>query len=113
MLWINRLIRIFLAWTKRHSLPGFQKISIYDSMKFVYNQMWQDDITTRSNSAAFSFFLSLFPSMLFILALIPFLPLGVDLIEMLQDFLKGVLPGQTEEFLFGFLDDLFANCNRL
>ena len=38
--------------------------------------MGKDDITTRANSAAYSFFLSLFPSLLFILTLLPLLPIG-------------------------------------
>ena len=55
---------------------GFHGVPIYDVMVFVIYEVQRDDPFTRANSVAFSFFLSLFPSMLTVFTLAPF-PLDI------------------------------------
>ncbi len=62
-----------LSWTKKNSLPGFFNVSIYDVLTFIYREIREDSIATRAKSIAFSFFLSLFPTMLAFFTLIPML----------------------------------------
>ena len=59
----------------RQSLPGFSAIPIAIILKFVWKEIWTDDIITRSNSMAFSFFLSIFPGLLVMLTLLPYFPI--------------------------------------
>jgi membrane protein len=66
------VVRGFIAWTKEHSLPGFFKIPIYDVAVFVFNEIRRFDLFTRANSIAYSFFISLFPSLLTLFTLLPF-----------------------------------------
>lgn len=44
-------------------------------MKYLWKEIWRDDIVTRANSMAFSFFISIFPALLVLLALLPYLRL--------------------------------------
>ncbi len=61
-----------LDWSKTHSLPGFFKVPIYDVVIFILNEIKRDALTSRANSVAFSFFLSIFPGIIFIFTLIPY-----------------------------------------
>ncbi len=66
---LGRLIN----WAKSRSLPGFQKQSIYVVLNFVWQELKRDRLITRANSISFSFFLSLFPTVIAFFTLIPLL----------------------------------------
>ena len=53
-----------LHWAKTHSLPGFFKVPVYDVVVFIYHESRRSDLITRANSMAYSFFLSLFPTLI-------------------------------------------------
>ena len=52
-------------------MVGFFDIPIYDVISFVIREIRKEKLITRANSIAFSFFLSIFPSLLAIFTLIP------------------------------------------
>lgn len=62
-----------LDWSKKHSFPGFFKVPIYDVIVFLLNEIKRDALISRANSIAFSFFLSIFPGIIFIFTLIPYI----------------------------------------
>ena len=59
-------------WSKVHSFPGFFNVPIYDVVIFLLNEIKRDALISRANSIAFSFFLSIFPGIIFIFTLIPY-----------------------------------------
>lgn len=67
-----QLGRLF-QWARSRSLPGFEQESIYDVLYFIYQELQKDRLITRANSISFSFFLSLFPTILAFFTLIPLL----------------------------------------
>jgi len=81
--------RLF-TWAKARSLPGFQQQSIYDVLNFVYEELKKDRLITRANSISFSFFLSLFPTIIAFFTLIPLL-----LPIIFNKYLIKVLPMET------------------
>ena len=114
----RKLVQKLIAWAKETSLPGFFKVPIYDVIVFVRNEIKRFDIVTRANSMTFSFFLSLFPSLILILSLLPFfseyflsfLPnAGQDFFPTLENQLLSILPGNAGEMVFDTLDDLANN----
>ena len=60
-------------WSKNNSLPGFFKVPIYDVIVFIRNEIKRDALVSRANSVAFSLFLSIFPGIIFIFTLIPYI----------------------------------------
>ena len=108
-----------LDWTKTHSLPGFFQVPIYDILIFVYNEIRRFDLTTRANSIAFSFFLSLFPSLILLLTLLPFfqnifqqfVPLGGDFEGFLYEQIKEVMPGKSGDQMFQLAKSLTSKRN--
>jgi membrane protein len=84
-------------WSKATSLPGFQGVPVHSVVIFLYNEIFKNPmLMTRANAMAFSFFMSLFPSMIVLLSLIPFLPFKRKFIdEQLTFAIKGIMPNKT------------------
>ncbi len=65
---------------------------------------YDNDIVTRSNSIAYSFFLSLFPTIIFLFTLLPLFPYTADYIAIFKDSTNGFIPVQAHEYLFTMIE---------
>lgn len=95
-----------IDWAKRTTLPGFDGVSLFNSLTFVYKEALKDDIMMRAKAMSFSFFLAIFPGIIFLLTLIPYLPFTEYYVEMWKSSMSGLLPIQAEEYIFGMIDSL-------
>lgn len=100
------IVDIIIDLTKKYSVPGFAGIPIYDVVLFIYNESMKDDIITRANSVAFNFFISLFPSLIFLFTLLPLLPVTADYITIFRESTDGLLPQQAHTYLFSVIEDV-------
>jgi len=100
------IVDIVLDLSKKYSVPGFSGIPIYDVVLFIYNESMKDDIVTRANSVAFNFFISLFPSLIFLFTLLPLLPITADYLTIFRESTDGILPEQAHTYLFSVIEDL-------
>jgi len=111
------LLKRLEAWSKRRSLPGFFRVPIYDVVFFVFREFQRFDLFTRANSAAFGFFLSLFPSLIVLFTTIPllkdyfleYLPEGENFEEYLRAEISKIMPGVAGDRLFVFVEDVATN----
>jgi membrane protein len=60
---------------KKFTLPGFDGVPIITVVKFFYKEIMKEGIVTRASSIAFFFILSVFPGLIFLFTLIPFIPI--------------------------------------
>lgn len=121
------LFKRILNTSKHITLPGFDGISIYNVASFFIKEVFEGDIQTRARSIAFSFFLALFPTIIFLFTLIPYIPI-VGFQEKVLANLQSIFPYNTydavkstiEEIItqqnggllsFGFLFALFVSTN--
>lgn len=100
------LIKHILAWAKKTSFPGFQGVPIYNMLRFMIIEAQTDDISTRANSIAFSFFLALFPAIIFLFTLLPMFPFADNYVDTLRVSIGGVLPHDAEEYIFDIITDV-------
>ena len=95
----------FLRWIK---LPGLENLSLYDLIALYLRGIIESGFSYHASAIAFSFFMALFPFALFILNLIPYIP-----IEGFQDdFLKFVeegVPPNTYDAIAAIIDDILHN----
>jgi membrane protein len=73
---------------QRIKLPWLEGLSLYDLMELYIRGIVEGGLTYHASAVAFSFFMALFPFALFILNLIPYIPIDgfqADFLE--QDFL--------------------------
>jgi membrane protein len=102
------VIRILVKIGKKIKIPGLMGMSLYDVLEMYIIGIVKGALTTRAGGIAFSFFMAVFPFMLFILTLIPYIP-----IEGFQDglfsFIKEILPPQTFEAVNSVIIDIIKN----
>lgn len=99
------IVKNTLQWSKRIVLPGFDGIPLFDVVTFLIKGLQESSLTTRASSLAFRFFLALFPAIIFLLSLLPYIPLDefyVNLLVILQEF----LPDEAFKMAESTLDDL-------
>ena len=90
------IITKIIGRSKRIKLPGFDGMPLYDVALFFFKGILKGSVTTRASSMSFSFFLALFPAIIFFFTLIPYLPIH-HFQDTLLELLKGVLPGNAYE----------------
>lgn len=101
-----RFIKNGIEWAKKTTLPGFDGVPVYNTLLFVYREAMKDDIMMRARAMSFSFFLALFPGIIFLLTLIPYLPFTDYYVEVWKSSLTGILPTQAESYIFDIMDSL-------
>jgi len=99
--WIVKLL-------KRVNLLGFEGFSFYDLLEMYVIGIFKGALTTRASAIAFSFFTAVFPFLLFIIILIPYIPVDNFKVDFLG-FLDSFLPPQTSDF---FNQNIFENINN-
>lgn len=76
---LNRKAVVFwrrvLVKARRVTVPGFDRMALYDVMVFFWRSIVDGAITTRASAIAFSFFIALFPAIIFLFTLIPYIPI--------------------------------------
>jgi len=102
----DRWVRKLLIWARRTSLPGLGGVPLYYIVRFFYRELMTEDVALRANAIAYSFFIGIFPSLLFLLALLPYMPVEYNIFFILKDSMKGILPGTAEDWIFSLIDDL-------
>lgn len=68
-------IRILTGTMKRVAVPGAEGLSLYEVAKFFYIEMRNVRLTERCAAVTYNFVMAIPPSMLFLFALVPYLPL--------------------------------------
>lgn len=102
----NRKARFLLNKAKEFTLPGFDGIPVFVVVKFIFKELRKDLIPTRARSIAYSFFVAFFPAIIFLLTLLPYIPLEgfeKEFIALIND----IVPDRVvNNFILGTMDDL-------
>ncbi|MBE7443186.1 MAG: YihY/virulence factor BrkB family protein [Flavobacteriales bacterium] len=95
-----------IEYSKRLVLPGFDGIPLFDVLVFLFKGLQKSSLTTRASSLAFRFFLALFPTIIFLLSLLPYIPIDSFYQELLL-ILEELLPEEAYKTSVDTIDDLF------
>ena len=96
----------FVGWTQTHSLPGLKRIPLYNLFRFIEKETQEDAIVTRANSMAYSFFMAIFPGIIVLISLLPYIPFSMDFFGTLQKSIKEFIPGKAGDMIFGTVKDI-------
>jgi membrane protein len=101
-------IHYFKIWlkskAKKFSLPGFDKYPIYDIGVFFMRGVQKGSINQRAASVAYNAFLSIFPGIIFLFTLIPYVP-----IENFQESLLNLLENFIPEDAYQSMEDTIVD----
>ena len=101
-----KIVQAPIHISKKIILPGFDGIPLYNVLKFLITGLQKSSLTTRASSLAFRFFLALFPTLIFLLSLLPYIPID-DFYNELLLVLKELLPDQAYQTSVDTINDLF------
>ena len=87
--------------------PFFDGLSVWDVLYFFFQGIYEGAISTRAGSVSFSFFLALFPGIIFIFTLIAYLPIDTFQMELFA-VLGDVLPPSTHDMAFDTIEDILT-----
>lgn len=94
--------------TKAVRLAGLERLTLYDLLFIFYGGIIKGTFSTRASAIAFSFFMAVFPFLLFILNLIPFITFIDDFQIEFLIFMDSLLPPETTEFFDSIFEDIAA-----
>ncbi|MEZ4911633.1 MAG: YihY/virulence factor BrkB family protein [Saprospiraceae bacterium] len=95
-----------LEWSKDFSPFGFHGVSLYQAFVQIIEETNLSNIINRANSIAYSLFLSLFPTIIFIFALLPLMPVAIDFTASLKESTKDIIPYTAHKYIFDIVNDL-------
>jgi membrane protein len=101
MNWLHRFLcklkpyRLFIEWTKVVILPGFSPLPLYTVAVFFFQEIGKDSLVNKASSLAYNFMLAIFPGIIFIFTLIPYI-----FPDKGQDQLMGLIAQVLPEYAF-------------
>ncbi|MFI0491564.1 YihY/virulence factor BrkB family protein [Flavobacterium sp.] len=102
------ILRNVVRPLKRIKLPWLQGLSFYDLLELYILGIMEGALTYHASAIAFSFFMALFPFALFILNLIPYIPIEGFQLDFLQ-FVKEGVPPNTYDAIYKIISDILNN----
>lgn len=106
----RKLLRFAIPYinkAKRASLPGFDKVPIYNVALFFYRGIKDGDLNNRASSAAYSLMLALFPAILFLFTLIPVVPIA-NFQEELLELIESLMPESVYDAVNRIIIDIIT-----
>lgn len=105
------VVKQLVLLTKAIKLKSLQGLSLYDILELYVLGIFKGAFSYRASAIAFSFFMALFPFALFILNLIPFIPLENFQADFLEFVEEGV-PPNTYEAIEAILKDIMETSHQ-
>jgi membrane protein len=102
------IINILVRFGKKIKIPGLQGMSLYDVLEMYIIGIVKGALTTRAGGIAYSFFMAIFPFLLFVLTLIPYISID-GFQEGLLSLISEILPPKTFEASQLVIQDILVN----
>jgi membrane protein len=109
---ITKLFRLILlpllVLSRKIYLPGFRGVSLYEVGLFFIRGMKKSSISLRANAISYSFIIAFVPAVLFLFALIPYIPI-TDLEKNIMLTLEKVIPNEAFVLLRSTMEDIVTH----
>lgn len=102
-----RPVRKLIWVSKRLILPGFDGMPLYSVTVFFFNGLAKGFLNARASAISFSFVLAVFPFLIFLFTIIPFVPIQ-NFQSVLLEIIQGFLPQTTWESVQETLVDVIT-----
>jgi len=100
----RRPYRQFILFLKKYNINN-GRANLYDVADVLIRELKLDSITKRASYMAFNFTLSMFPTIIFLFTLIPYIPIP-DLNENIINFLQDFMPQEMFAATAGTIEDI-------
>lgn len=117
MNWLHKFLlrfksyQTFIQWTKERTLPGFSPLPIYTITSFFFKEIGKESLNNKASSLAYNFMLAIFPGIIFLFTLIPYIPKRIGFQEQLMSLLALVLPRNAYDAFEATINDILTKQN--
>jgi membrane protein len=112
----RRILKIHAARSGRNWLKGvkfkkYDNLSLYRFLKILFNNIQEDEIMDRANGVAFNFILAIFPTIIFLFTLIPYISVYFPAIneKNIMGFLSDLMPANMFDIVSSTIRDIIRN----
>lgn len=106
-----RIYALFIDWTKVCVLPGFSPLPLYTVATFFFKEIGKDSLVNKASSLAYNFMLAIFPAIIFLFTLIPFIPKRFHFQDQLMQLIMLILPADAYNAFSATLDEIVHKQN--
>lgn len=104
----SKPVNFFIEASKKISPPGFEGLSFYEVSKFFFTQVQNLSLRDRAQSIAFNITLAIPAATLFLVTLIPHLPISKMFMRELRGLVRDLSPNaDAQKTINDFLNDFF------
>ena len=104
---ISRRADFFSQKARLIKLPFFDGVPLYDVALFFWKGIVDGAISTRASAIAFNFILAIFPAIIFIFTLIPYIPIA-HFQQQLLNLLQSILPHTAFVAIQGTIENIIT-----
>ncbi len=102
---IKQFWKFIVKQSQHIRLPFFDGLSLFDVLRFFFRGIYEGAVTTRASSIAFSFFLALFPGIIFLFTLIPYITVE-GFSDQVFVTLSNIMPPDTYEVTKSTIEEI-------
>jgi membrane protein len=103
---LNKQIHWFGKKLRKVVLPGFDSVPLYDVIWFLIYRLKKGSVNMRATSVAFNFLLAVGPGVVFLLAMIPYIPIDNFQKELLG-VLNQIIPSNSYIAIESIINEIF------
>jgi len=98
-------------WLKKIKFKRYEGLSLYKFIRIFIHNIEEDEILDRSNGVAFNFVLAIFPTIIFLFTLIPYISAYFPTIsqQSIMEFMRGLLPPSMFGEVSSTIEDIIKN----
>ena len=103
--------RLFIDWMRRIRFRRYENVSLYTLTRTFLRKLEKDEIIDRANGVAFNFILAIFPAIIFLFTLIPYITVLVPSVNetSIIAFLNNLLPDSMSPAVTHTIKDIAVN----
>jgi len=98
-------------WLKKVRLSREEKVSLYKVLKIFSKNIDEDQILDKANGVAYNFILAIFPTIIFLFTLIPYISIWVPEVNTnsIMEFLATMMPASMYDVIATTIEDIIGN----
>jgi membrane protein len=107
--WSPALLLIY--WMRHIKFKRWDNVSLYKIIKLFFRNLTENEILIRANGVAFSFILAIFPAVIFLFTLIPYVTHYIPSVntESIMQFLSEMMPPSMYDVISSTVKDIVSN----
>ena len=101
---------LIISWLKKVRFKKYENVSLYSILRIFLTNLMNDEILDRANGVAFNFILAIFPAIIFLFTLIPYITEFLPEINVttIMSFLGDQIPPSMYDVISTTLLDLIS-----